>query len=41
MPNLKQIRKSPNEIEDKTITSTWVEIYSDPIQALVGPVRRA
>ncbi|KAH9680122.1 Endonuclease [Citrus sinensis] len=30
-----------DEIKDKTITSTWDEAYSDPIQVLVGPVTRA
>ena len=29
-----------DEIEDKTITSAWDEIYSDPIQIPVGPVTR-
>ena len=30
-----------DEIKDKTITSTWNEAYSDPIQVPVGPVTRA
>ncbi|KAH9780582.1 Endonuclease [Citrus sinensis] len=30
-----------DEIKDKTITSTWDEAYSDPIQVPVGPVTRA
>ena len=30
-----------NEIKDKTITSTWDEAYSDPIQVLIKPVTRA
>ena len=30
-----------DEIEDKTITSAWDEIYLDPIQIPVGPVIRA
>ena len=29
-----------DEIKDKTITSTWDEAYSDPIQVPVGPVTR-
>ena len=29
-----------DEIEDKTIPSTWDEAYSDPIQVPVGPVTR-
>ena len=28
-------------IKGKTITSTWDEVYLDPIQVLVGPVTRA
>ena len=28
-------------IKDKTITSTWDEAYSNPIQVPVGPVTRA
>ncbi|KAH9780520.1 hypothetical protein KPL71_008110 [Citrus sinensis] len=30
-----------DEIKDKTITSTWDETYSNPIQVPVGPVTRA
>ena len=30
-----------DEIEDKTIISTWDEAYSDPIQVPVEPVTRA
>ena len=30
-----------DEIEDKTITSTWDETYSDLIQVFVEPVTRA
>ena len=30
-----------DRIKDKTITSTWDETYSDPIQVPVGPVTRA
>ena len=30
-----------SEIKDKTITSTWDEAYSDPLQVPVGPVTRA
>ena len=30
-----------DEIEDKTITSTWDEAYLDPIQVFVEPVTRA
>ena len=30
-----------DEIKDKTITSTWDETYSDPIQVPIGPVTRA
>ncbi|KAH9792663.1 hypothetical protein KPL71_004221 [Citrus sinensis] len=30
-----------DEIKDKTITSTWDEAYSNPIEVLVGPVTRA
>ena len=29
-----------DEIKDKTITSTWDESYSDPIQVLVEPITR-
>ena len=29
-----------DEIQDKTITSTWDEAYSDPIQVLVRPFTR-
>ena len=32
---------SNNEIKDKTITSTWDESFSDPIQVFVGPITRA
>ncbi|KAH9724612.1 Endonuclease [Citrus sinensis] len=30
-----------DEIKDKTITSTWDEVYSDPIQVPIEPVTRA
>ena len=30
-----------DEIKDKTITSTWDEAYSDPIQVPIRPVIRA
>ena len=30
-----------DEIKDKTITSTWDEAYSDPIQVPVGAITRA
>ena len=33
--------KGNDEIKDKTITSTWDEAYSNPIQVPVGPVIRA
>ena len=35
------MRKFIDEIEDKTITSTCDEAYSDPIQVPVRPVTRA
>ena len=39
--NLSPFQKEVNdEIKDKTITSTWDEAYSDPIQVPVGPVTR-
>ena len=30
-----------DEIKDKTITSTWDEAYSNPIQVSIGPITRA
>ena len=30
-----------DEIEDKTITSMWDEVYLDPIQVPIGPITRA
>ena len=30
-----------DEIEDKAVTTTWDETYSNPIQVLIGPITRA
>ena len=34
-------QEANDDIKDKTITSTWDEAYTDPIQVPVGPVTRA